>query len=150
MKIISVGKKHSSEVALGIETYSKRLQKPFDITWDVVAPSGLDEPKARDAESETILKRLKPDDYVILLDEKGRELTSPGLADHLSARLNHSKNIVFIIGGAYGVNSVLLARADFVWSLSPLVFPHQLVRLILVEQIYRAQEITSGGHYHHL
>lgn len=150
MKIISIGKKHSSEVALGIETYSKRLQKPFDISWDIVNPSGLDETRARDVESETVLKRLKSDDYVILLDEKGRQLTSPGLADHLSSRLNHSENIIFIIGGAYGVSQNLLDRADFVWSLSPLVFPHQLVRLILVEQIYRAQEIISGGRYHHL
>jgi 23S rRNA (pseudouridine1915-N3)-methyltransferase len=102
---------------------------------------------ARAEESERLLKRLKQDDFVILLDERGNNLSSPELAALLQGRGDHQ--VVIIIGGAFGVTPELRERADVVWSLSRLVFPHQLVRLILAEQLYRAQEITRGGQYHH-
>ncbi|MGE5327716.1 MAG: 23S rRNA (pseudouridine(1915)-N(3))-methyltransferase RlmH, partial [Thiobacillus sp.] len=89
------------------------------------------------------------DDAVILLDEAGKLINSQDLSRKLTEYFNRSKNIVFVIGGAYGVHDALFERADFIWSLSPLVFPHQLVRLILTEQIYRAQEIDAGHPYHH-
>ena len=93
------------------------------------------------------MSRLKPHDFVILLDERGRNLSSPELSRLV---LDHTdQHIVIIIGGAYGVTETLHRRADIVWSLSRLVFPHQLVRLILAEQLYRAQEIARGGSYHH-
>ena len=88
-------------------------------------------------------------DYVILLDERGKAITSPALAKTLQKPLDNSRSVTLIIGGAYGVDQSVHDRADFVWSLSPLVFPHQLVRLILAEQIYRAQEIAGGRPYHH-
>jgi len=82
-----------------------------------------------------------------LLDERGRNLSSPELS---AVIVEHtSQSIVFIIGGAYGVTDDVRRRANLVWSLSKLVFPHQLVRLILTEQLYRAQEIARGGKYHH-
>ncbi len=98
-------------------------------------------------ESEAILRRLKPDDVVILLDERGKNMSSPELSELILAHTD--RHIVFIIGGAYGVNEEVRRRADVLWSLSRLVFPHQLVRLILSEQLYRAQEIARGGKYHH-
>ena len=82
-----------------------------------------------------------------MLDERGKNLSSPELSDLITEHTD--KHIVFIIGGAYGVTSDLRQKSNIVWSLSNLVFPHQLVRLILAEQLYRAQEIHRGSHYHH-
>jgi 23S rRNA (pseudouridine1915-N3)-methyltransferase len=104
---------------------------------------------AREDESERLLGRLRDSDFVVLLDERGKLVDSPSLAKLLLSPIESSKTIVCIIGGAYGVDTRLHERADFIWSLSPLVFPHQLVRLILAEQLYRAQEIAGGRPYHH-
>ncbi len=149
IKIIAVGKKHEDWVSGGIERYQKRLKKPYDATWVFTAHSAQSGPVAREKESETILSKLKHDDYVILLDEKGQNVNSIELSSKITFKLNQSANIVVIIGGAYGVDERVHQRADFVWSLSRLVFPHQLVRLILIEQIYRTQEISQGNPYHH-
>lgn len=149
LKIISIGKKHESWVCEGIERYHKRLKRPFDAEWVILPHSSQNDVTARQEESGRILLRLDDSDYVILLDEKGKNINSPTLSEFISNQLNNSKRIVFIIGGAYGVDERVINRADFVWSLSRLVFPHQLVRLILIEQIYRAQEIFSNKPYHH-
>jgi len=149
LKIISVGKKHEDWIQAGVERYQKRLKRPFDAEWLLIAPSGLDSTLARREESERILAKLSRDDYVVLLDERGKALDSPGLAVLLEEPLNHSTPVVVIIGGAFGVDETVQQRANFVWSLSPLVFPHQLVRLMLIEQLYRAQEIANGKPYHH-
>lgn len=149
LKIISIGKKHESWVCDGIERYHKRLKRPFDVEWVILPHSSQNDVTARQEESGRILLRLDDSDYVILLDEKGKNINSPTLSEFISNQLNNSKRIVFIIGGAYGVDERVINRADFVWSLSRLVFPHQLVRLILIEQIYRAQEIFSNKPYHH-
>jgi 23S rRNA (pseudouridine1915-N3)-methyltransferase len=149
LKILAVGKKHESWVLEGIERFSKRLQAPMNAEWIFLAHSALTGLSARQDESERLLSRLNANDYVILLDERGRELDSPGLAALIERQLAISRKIIFIIGGAYGVDDRIRQRADTIWSLSPLVFPHQLVRLILIEQLYRAQEINSGGPYHH-
>ena len=86
----------------------------------------------------------------MLLDEKGKSLSSEGLATFLQTRANEStKKIVFLIGGAFGVDEKVKKRAQFVWSLSSLVFPHHLVRLILAEQLYRAATIIRNEKYHH-
>ena len=90
------------------------------------------------------------DVQVIVLDEKGKQLTSEGLAQFIQKRSNESvKNIVFLIGGAFGLEQLLIDKAKFNWSLSHLTFPHQLVRLILAEQIYRACTILRNEKYHH-
>lgn len=149
LKIIAIGKKHESWVAEGIERYHKRLKRPFDIEWVILPHSSQNDVLARQEESERILSRLGVDDYVILLDERGKNIDSPALSDKISQQINNSKRITFVIGGAYGVDNAIHDRANFVWSLSNLVFPHQLVRLILTEQIYRAQEIAGGKPYHH-
>ncbi len=149
IKIIAVGKKHEAWVAEGIERYQKRLKRPFVVEWVLLPHSSYETDRARQEESGRILSRLDVHDYVVLLDERGRSIDSPALSKLLLTSIEESKNIIIIIGGAYGVDATVHARANFVWSLSPLVFPHQLVRLILTEQLYRAQEIAAGNPYHH-
>lgn len=149
LTVISVGKKHEDWVASGIERYQKRFKAPFSVTWEFITPSGYKGTRARQDESERMIQRLSAYDYVILLDEKGKELDSPQLSSLLSDHLHQSHKVALIIGGAYGVDDTIHQKANLVWSLSPLVFPHQLVRLLLTEQLYRAQEIAAGNPYHH-
>lgn len=149
IRIITVGKKHESWVAEGIERYQKRLARPFDVEWAILPHSSFDEQRTRQDESERILARVRDDEFVILLDERGKMIDSPALSKLLLTPLETSKPTTLIIGGAYGVDQSVHDRADFIWSLSLLVFPHQLVRLMLVEQMYRAQEIAGGKPYHH-
>lgn len=149
IRIIAVGKKHESWVSEGIERYQERLKRPFQIEWVLLPHSSLTDTAARQDESGRILSRLNANDYVVLLDEKGKIIDSPALSKLLLVPLETSRQVVVVIGGAYGVDETVHQRANFVWSLSHLVFPHQLVRLILTEQIYRAQEIAGGRPYHH-
>lgn len=149
LKIISVGKSHESWVDEGISRYEKRLKAPFNVEWVLLTPSKFDGLAARENDSEAILKRLEPSDFVMLLDERGDKLSSPALSTYIQDKISHSKKIVIVIGGAYGVDDNLHQRANKIISLSDMVFPHQLVRLILIEQIYRAQEISLGKSYHH-
>lgn len=150
VRILAVGKKHESWVSEGIDRYAKRLKKPFDLTWHLLPHSAREGDTARQEESARILAKVGERDHVVLLDERGRNVDSPGLARHLQARFDAGQAVTVVIGGAYGVDETVHARADFVWSLSNLVFPHQLVRLVLAEQLYRAQEIAGGGPYHHV
>lgn len=150
IRIVAVGKKHEPWVAEGIARYEKRLQRPFTLSWVLLPHSSREGLLARQEESERILSRLPGGGVVILLDERGTLYDSPAFSKLLLAPLEVSKDVTLIIGGAYGVDRSIHERADFVWSLSPLVFPHQLVRLLLVEQLYRAQEIAGGRPYHHV
>ena len=134
----------------GIERYEKRLRKPFDASWQLLPHSAREGEAARAEESDRILSKLDRDAFVVLLDERGQNVDSPALASRLQGAFDSSKQVAVIIGGAYGVDDRVRQRADFVWSLSKLVFPHQLVRLILAEQLYRAQEIAGGRPYHHV
>jgi 23S rRNA (pseudouridine1915-N3)-methyltransferase len=112
--------------------------------------AGLGETDLKKKEGETVYGLLQKDDYLVLLDETGKMLSSEGLANFIQQRANEStKTIVFLIGGAYGVSDEIKRRANFQWSLSKLVFPHQLVRLILAEQVYRACSINRNEKYHH-
>lgn len=150
----SVGKAHESYVKEGIHQFTNRLQHYFKTEWTLVpvpkSTGMLSEIDLRRKEADTILDWLEKDDYLVLLDEKGKSLSSEGLATFLQTRANEStKKIVFLIGGAFGVDEKVKKRAQFVWSLSSLVFPHQLVRLILAEQLYRAATIIRNEKYHH-
>ncbi len=148
LRVIAIGKKHESWVHDGIERYQKRLKNPFAIEWILLPHSSREGVRARQEESERIAKRVSSDDFVILLDEIGNHLTSPALSNLILER-SALVQVTFVIGGAYGVSDALKNRADFVWSLSSLVFPHQLVRLILAEQLYRSQSIADNHPYHH-
>lgn len=149
IKILAVGKKHESWVSDGIARYEKRLRKPFDVTWQLLPHSSREGDAARSEESQRILAKVSNDHVLILLDERGGALDSPGFAKLLQQHVDHGQQIVMVIGGAYGVDETVRTRANHVWSLSPLVFPHQLVRLVVTEQVYRAQEILAGRQYHH-
>ena len=150
LKILAVGKKHEKWVTEGIDRYERRLRKPFDVSWQLIPHSAREGEAARGEESERILQRVDRDVFLVLLDERGANVDSPALAARLQSAFDAGKHVVVVIGGAYGVDEAVRARANFVWSLSQLVFPHQLVRLILAEQLYRAQEIAGGRPYHHV
>lgn len=149
VRILAVGKKHEQWVTDGITRYEKRLRKPFDATWQLLPHSSREGDAARSEESERILSRVDRDAFLVLLDERGRNVDSPTLARRLQGAFDAGRSVTVVIGGAYGVDDRVRDRADFVWSLSQLVFPHQLVRLILAEQLYRAQEIAGNRPYHH-
>ena len=151
----SVGKNNESFVEEGIKLFTKRISNYYPVDWQIIpTPKNaavLSDVDLKQKEGETILNLLKKEDYLILLDERGKTLTSEGLAGFIQQRANESeKQLVFLIGGAFGVSKAVFERADYMWSLSPLVFPHQLVRLILAEQIYRACSINRNEKYHHV
>jgi 23S rRNA (pseudouridine1915-N3)-methyltransferase len=151
LSIFSVGKAHESYIKEGVEQFTKRIGHYYPIDWQLITPSKLTDPAPiKKAEAETILKALNKTDILVLLDEKGKMLSSPGLAKLIQKQANQSaQRIVFLIGGAYGIDEEIKKRANFTWSLSELVFPHMLVRLLLAEQIYRACSILANEKYHH-
>lgn len=151
LSIFSVGKANESYIKEGIEQFTKRIGHYYPIDWQMITPSKLTDPaQIKKAEAENIFKALSKTDILILLDEKGKMLSSPGLANLIQKNANQSaQRIVFLIGGAYGVDSSIKDRANFTWSISELVFPHMLVRLLLAEQIYRACSILANEKYHH-
>jgi 23S rRNA (pseudouridine1915-N3)-methyltransferase len=151
----SVGKNNESFVDEGIKLFTKRISNYYPVEWQIISTpknaAVLSDVDLKQKEGESILNLLKKEDYLILLDERGKTLTSEGLASFIQQRANESeKQLVFLIGGAFGVSKAVFERADHIWSLSPLVFPHQLVRLILAEQIYRACSINRNEKYHHV
>ena len=145
--ILTIGKKHEAWIKPGVFRFLERLRAPFAAEMVILPHSSFEGDRARQEESRRLFGRLRQDDFVILLDERGKNLSSPELSQIITDHTH--QHIVIIIGGAYGVDNTLRSRADLTWSLSNLVFPHQLVRLILAEQLYRAQEIAKGSNYHH-
>ncbi|MGO1539985.1 MAG: 23S rRNA (pseudouridine(1915)-N(3))-methyltransferase RlmH [Leucobacter sp.] len=150
IRILAVGKKHEPWVSDGISRYEKRLRKPFDVSWQLITHSSREDDAARTDESDRLLGKLASNEFVVLLDERGKNVDSPELSRTLRGALDAGRRITVVIGGAYGVDDRLRHRSGLVWSLSKLVFPHQLVRLIVAEQLYRAQEIAAGRPYHHV
>jgi 23S rRNA (pseudouridine1915-N3)-methyltransferase len=150
----SIGKPHEPFVKEGIELFTKRISNYFTVEWNIIPMpknAGIMEPAMLKAkEGELLLSLINKEDCIVLLDERGKSFTSETFAKFLEQRaVESTKTLVFIIGGAYGVSDPVMQRANFKWSLSPLVFPHQLVRLILAEQIYRACSINRNEKYHH-
>lgn len=151
LSILSVGKAHESYIKEGVELFTKRIGHYYPIDWQLITPSKLTEPiQIKKAEAANILKSITATDVLVLLDETGKMLSSPGLSKLIQQKANQSaQRVVFLIGGAYGVEDEIKKRANFTWSLSELVFPHMLVRLILAEQVYRACSILANEKYHH-
>lgn len=150
----TVGKANESYVKEGVEEFTRRIARYFKVEWTIIpVPKNaamLSEMDLKKKEGELILQWLGKDDYLVVLDERGKQMSSEGLAAFLQARANEStRQLVFLIGGAFGVDEAVLQRAQTKWSLSQLVFPHQLVRLILAEQLYRACTILKNEKYHH-
>lgn len=140
IRILAGGKKNRAWLLDACDDYEKRLRKPYEISWQFVDESELD---AR-------VLALNAKSFVVLLDERGKLLESPEFAHEINEVFLNGKELVFVIGGAFGhFSPAMQARADLILSFSKMVFPHQICRLILVEQIYRAQEIQLGHPYHH-
>ena len=150
----TIGKAHESFVKEGIDLFTKRITNYFPVEWQIIPmpknAGAFSETELKKKEGELILLSLQKEDFLVLLDERGKLLSSEGFANFIQLRANESiKNLVFLIGGAYGVSEEVMKRANYKWSLSTLVFPHQLVRLILAEQVYRACSINRNEKYHH-
>jgi 23S rRNA (pseudouridine1915-N3)-methyltransferase len=153
--LLTIGKKNEPFVNEGIDLFTKRINFYYKAQWKVIAPpknaAALAPAQQKTNEGALILNALTPDDFLVLLDERGKNIKSEQLAQLITQQANQStKNIVFAIGGAFGVSAAVAQRANFTWSLSNLVFPHQLVRLILAEQVYRACTIIKNENYHHV
>lgn len=155
IEIWSLGKANDSFIEEGIQYYFGKT-KP----WNPVELVILQVPKknlttyiarTKQIEEELILKRLQPNHYLILLDERGKKLDSVQWSQQFQNLMNQgTKTLVILIGGAFGVSDAIKERAKQTWSLSPLVFPHQMVRLIVAEQVYRAFSILNHSPYHHV
>ena len=146
-----IGKTSESYLHEGIENYARKLGhymnsgiKIFPVSSDKTKSKALQE------ESSKILKSITPLDFVVVLDERGKQLSSVELSKEIQKVLNRScQRMVFIIGSAYGIGSDLSERADMILSFSKFTFTHQMIRLILMEQVYRAMTILKGESYHH-
>jgi 23S rRNA (pseudouridine1915-N3)-methyltransferase len=151
----SVGKAHDPYVKEGIELFTKRTSNYYPVEWNIIAPpknaASLSETDLKKKEGELILGLLQKDDQLFLLDERGKLINNLQLAELIQSKADNGvKSIVFLIGGAFGVSVDIMKRANYTWSMSPLVFPHQLVRLMLAEQVYRACTISRNEKYHHI
>ena len=150
--LILVGKTSSADIKSICLDYQKRISH-YTKMEEVVIENGLksaDTKKVKEKEGELILKKIAPGDYVILLDDKGKEYTSTQFAGYLEGLFNQSlKNICFVVGGAYGFSDELYKRSSAKLSLSKMTFSHQIVRAIFAEQLYRAFTIINNEPYHH-
>lgn len=152
--LLTVGKTDKDWVRQGLDIYVSRLKHyiPFSIVEipELKNVSALSKDQIKSKEGELILKNIRPTDDVILLDEKGKQYTSVELAKIIQDKISYAgKDIIFIIGGAYGFSDTVYQRANSKLSLSKMTFSHQMVRAIFAEQIYRAFTIMRGEPYHH-
>lgn len=151
IRILLIGRTERGPVADGMEDYLNRCARMAQVEPVVLAEERAGQPEHRQrAEGERILAALKPGERLVALDERGELLTSPGFAARLGAwRDTGVRQAAFAIGGAYGLHEAVRARANLVLSLSPMTFPHQLVRVLFAEQLYRALTILHRLPYHH-
>lgn len=154
IKLMVVGKTASPWLIEGIDVYVKRLIHYTDFSFEVVPDirnaASLSQEQLKDLEATAIMKRVQPRDMIILLDEGGKQFSSEQMAEQLQKWMTAgSSNILFVVGGAFGFGKELQAAAKFRISLSPMTFSHQMVRLIFVEQLYRAFTILRKEPYHH-
>ena len=149
IKIITVGSIKEKYLKDAIEEYSKRLSKYTNLEIIEVKDEGLVEPKkAIYQEAEKILKHIGEKDYIITLEIDGKELNSIELADKINKISQEASTITFIIGGSYGLTEIIKNKSKFHLSFSKMTFPHQLFRVLLLEQIYRAYKINNNESYH--
>lgn len=154
VSFVVVGKTTDKYLMSGIEDYNNRLKRYC--SYEYLELSGVKLGKSASAEEikrkeeEIILTKLDKSDFLVILDEKGKEFTSKKFGVYLSShQMKGTKRLVFLIGGAYGFSSKIYERADFKIALSQMTFTHQMVRLIFSEQLYRGFTITRGEKYHH-
>ena len=149
--IMAVGKDTPIELRAIQQDYERRLQPQASITWKLLPASRALEPdQIRIQESHLIYEVIKDNDTVVLLDERGIQQTNEAFAQTFEQLAGKHGRLVIVIGGAFGVDDSLRDRADFVWSFSKLVFPHQLMRIMLLEQLYRTFAVQNNHPYHHV
>jgi 23S rRNA (pseudouridine1915-N3)-methyltransferase len=148
--LLATGKATDNYIVEGVNIYAARIKHYCKFVLVEIEAGKGDDTRIRKKEAETILKRVGEKDYLILLDENGRKMSSVVFSGQLRHHQNiATKNIVFVIGGAYGFSEEVYKRADMKMALSEMTFPHQLVRVIFLEQLYRAMTILKGEKYHH-
>ena len=149
IKIITVGNIKENYLKEAIEEYKKRLSKYTNLEIIEVKDEGMvEEEKAIKLEGEKIEKYINEKDYIITLEIEGKELTSEELAEKIDKIGLETSNITFIIGGSYGLSEKIKEKANFHLSFSKMTFPHQLFRVLLLEQIYRSYKINNNESYH--
>lgn len=146
IKIITVGGKNEPSLNTLINQYEKRLPRHINLEWKYINSGSSDTLTAQKNEAKAIIHAQLPRAQTILLDERGTQLSSEDFSDLV---FHKGQDVNFIIGGAYGVTPALHESVDVIWSLSKLVFPHEIVRLLLAEQLYRGLSIHNGHPYHH-
>ncbi|MBU2902436.1 23S rRNA (pseudouridine(1915)-N(3))-methyltransferase RlmH [Maribacter dokdonensis] len=154
IKLLAIGKTDSGQLQELIEVYEKRLQHyvnfEIDIIPDLKKTKNLSEDQQKEKEGELILKKLAPTDVLVLFDEKGKQFSSVEFSQYLQKKMNSGiKQLVFLIGGPYGFSNDVYAKASNKISLSKMTFSHQMVRLFITEQVYRAFTILKNEPYHH-
>jgi 23S rRNA (pseudouridine1915-N3)-methyltransferase len=153
IKVLTIGKTKASYLQVGEEEYKKRLSFYTTLEWIIlpdVSSKGMSHELIKEKEAPLFLKHIKAEDKVWLLDEKGKTFSSLEFSRQIQKTMNAgTKTLVLVIGGAFGFHSSLYDRADAKVSLSALTFSHEMVRLFLLEQLYRAHTILKGESYHH-
>lgn len=154
IKLLAIGKTDSGQLQELIEVYEKRLQHyvnfEIDIIPDLKKTKNLSEDQQKEKEGELILKKLAPTDVLVLFDEKGKQFSSVEFSQYLQKKMNSGiKQLVFLIGGPYGFSNAVYTKASGKISLSKMTFSHQMVRLFITEQVYRAFTILKNEPYHH-
>lgn len=154
LRLVVTGKTTTSWLQQGIETYAERVKHymPFEIKVlpDVRNASKLEPSAVKEAEGKALLQLVTPSDFVVLLDERGKEMTSRQWAAEIERlAVSVRRDVTWVIGGPFGFSPAVYERADAMLSLSRMTFPHEMVRLFFVEQLYRAMTIIRGQSYHH-
>ena len=148
IKIISVGKIKEKYLSDAIKEYIKRLSKYTKIEIIEVKDEDFDINKTLETEKNSILKYIDDKDYIVTLDIEGNQISSVEFANKINDIFNHNSNITFIIGGSYGLHNDIKKISNFSLSFSKMTFPHQLFRVMLLEQIYRSYKINNNETYH--
>src|SRR5690625_282291 len=152
IRLLSVGRDRSGELGAVAEDYLQRVR--YELPVEVIElpasrKSGADAGRAKEEEGRALLSRLRANDWVIALDERGELLSSVDFSRKIvQEAMNRGRDLAFLVGGAEGLDDAVRRRADRVLSLSPMTLPHRLARVVLAEQIYRALTIAKGGPYH--
>lgn len=154
IKLLAIGKTDDKQLQMLIDDYQKRLgfyiKFEFEIIPDLKKAKNLSEEQQKQKEGELILNKLNPTDVLILLDETGKQLGSVGFSEYLQKHMNSGiKQLVFVIGGPYGFSDEIYDKAQGKLSLSKMTFSHQMIRLFVIEQLYRAFTILKNEPYHH-
>ena len=154
IRLIAIGKTDNKALQTLIDDYTKRLsfyvKFDMDIIPDIKNVKNLSEAQQKEKEGELILSKITPTDHLILLDENGKTFNSVGFSDFLQKKMNAGiKTLVFVIGGPYGFSETVYQKSQGKVSLSEMTFSHQMVRLFVIEQIYRGFTILKNEPYHH-